>query len=85
MIFTFSTTVIIGLIYKRIKNSNKTKKLPNPRGGKFIDQCVEPDSIYELVDPTLQIVVKRMIGLSVQSGSIIISPALLILAYIVSR
>jgi hypothetical protein len=47
-----------GVIYRRMKNSNKKIKMPNPKGGTFIDDCVEPDFIYDLVDPHFQIVVK---------------------------
>jgi hypothetical protein len=58
MFASFLLIMTTGVIYRRMKNSNKKIKMPNPKGGTFIDDCVEPDFIYDLVDPHFQIVVK---------------------------
>jgi hypothetical protein len=57
----------------------------NPAGGDFIDNCIEPDAVYEVVDPTLEILIKQMLNLPLQAGPVIISVPVLIIAYIVSR
>ena len=85
MILSFLVTTVTGIAYRRIKNSNKKIKMPNPTGGGFIDECIEPDSIYELVDPSIQIILKQMLNLPSGSGPIVISVPLLILSYLVSR
>jgi len=85
MFISFLLTTITGIVFRRIKNSNKKIKMSNPKGGAFIDDCIEPDSIYELVDPALEIIVKQMLKLPPSAGPIIISTPLLILSYIVSR
>jgi hypothetical protein len=46
MFISFLLTMVTGIAYRRIKNSNKKIKMPNPKGGTFIDDCIEPDSIY---------------------------------------
>lgn len=50
-----------------------------------MDNCIEPDSIYELVDLALEIVLKQMLNLPPEAGPVVISVPLLILSYIVSR
>ena len=88
MILAFVVTLVAGVIFRKIKklNSNDTTtKMTNPRGGTFIDDCIELDSVYEVVNAHLEIVTKRMLKLSLSDGPIIISTPLLILAYIVSR
>lgn len=85
MVFSFLLTMVAGIAYRKIKSSNKKIKMANPKGGAFIDGCIEPDSIYELVDPSLEIVLKQMLNLPPEAGPIIISVPLLILSYIVSR
>jgi len=84
---SFLLTMLTGIAYRRIKfqNSNKKIKMPNPKGGAFIDECIEPDSIYELVNRPLEIVLKQMLNLPPEAGPIVISVPLLISAYIVSR
>ena len=82
---SFLLTMLTGIAYRRIKNSNKKIKMPNPKGGTFIDDCIEPDSIYELVDRPLEIVLKQMLDLPPEAGPMVISVPLLILSYIVSR
>jgi hypothetical protein len=85
MVVSFLLTMVTGIAYRRFKNSSKTIQIPNKKGGAFIDGCIEPDSIYELVDRPLEIVLKRMLNLPPEAGPIVISVPLLILGYIVSR
>jgi hypothetical protein len=85
MVICFLLTMTTGVIFRKVKNFNKRIKIPNPVGGTFIDECIEPDSAYELVDRSLEIVLKQMLNLPPQAGPIIISVPLLTLAYIVSR
>merc|ERR1712232_609334 len=60
-------------------------KMSNLRGGKFIDDCIEPDSVYEVLDPALEIVIKQMLDVPPAFGPVVISVPVLILSYIVSR
>jgi hypothetical protein len=85
MVISFLLTMVTGIFYRRVKNSNKKIEMPNPKGGTFIDECIEPDSIYELVDRPLEIVLKQMLNLPEEAGPVVISVPLLILSYIVSR
>lgn len=55
------------------------------RGGDFIDNCIEPDSVYEVVSPALEIVIKQMLNLHPAAVPVIISVPVLILSYIVSQ
>ena len=59
--------------------------LINLRGGKFIDDCIEPDSIYEVLDPSLEIVIKQMLNVPPAFGPVVISVPVLILSSVVSR
>ena len=85
MLLSFLLTMGIGIIFRRIKNSNKEIKMSNLRGGKFIDDCIEPDSVYEVLDPALEIVIKQMLDVPPAFGPVVISVPVLILSYIVSR
>jgi len=85
MLLSFLLTMTVGIAFRRIKNSNKKIKMSNPTGGDFIDNCIEPDSVYEVVDPALEIVIKQMLKLRPEAGPVIISVPVLILSYIVSR
>jgi hypothetical protein len=86
ILISFLLTVITGLIYKRLKKSTKIIKVPNQKGGaSFIDDCIELDSVYELVDRPLEIVLKRMLNLPPEAGPLIVSAPLFIFAYFVSR
>jgi hypothetical protein len=73
MVISFLLTMVASAVWRkrRIAKSAKKIKIANPKGGGFIDECIEPDSIYELVDRPLEIVLKQML--------------VLILSYIVSR
>jgi hypothetical protein len=84
MLISFLLTMGTAVAYRRMKNSNKKIEIPNPKGGAFIDQCIEPGSVYELVDRPLEIVLKQMLNLPLEAGPLVISGPLLILAYIVS-
>ena len=85
MLLSFLLTMGIGMTFRRIKNSNKEIKMSNVRGGKFIDECIEPDSVYEVLDPALEIVIKQMLGVLPAFGPVVVSVPVLILSYIVSR
>ena len=85
MVLSFLFTMGIGIAFRRIKNSNKEIKMSNLRGGKFIDDCIEPDSIYEVLDPGLEIVIKQMLNVPPAFGPVVISAPVLILSYVVSR
>lgn len=85
MLFSFLLTMTLGLAFRKIKNSKKKIKMPNPKGGESIYDCFDPGSVYELVDPSVEIVVKQMLDLPPEAGPLIISVPVLILAYIVSR
>jgi len=86
MLISFLLTMVTGIAYRRrIKNLNKKIKMPNSRGGTYIDDCLDPDSVYELVDSSLEIVLKQMLNLPPEAGPVVISVPLLILSYIVSR
>lgn len=85
MFISFLLTMGIGVVFRRIKNSNKEIKMPNLRGGNFIDECIEPDSVYEVLDPTLEIVIKQMLNLPPAFGPVVISVPVLILSYVVSQ
>ena len=85
MVISFLLTMGIGVVFRRIKNSNKEIKMSNLRGGNFIDECIEPDSVYEVLDPALEIVIKQMLNLPPAFGPVVISVPVLILSYVVSQ
>nr|ULD16173.1 hypothetical protein [Cylindrotheca closterium]ULD16250.1 hypothetical protein [Cylindrotheca closterium] len=85
MVISFLLTMGIGVVFRRIKNSNKEIKMSNSRGGNFIDECIEPDSVYEVLDPALEIVIKQMLNLPPAFGPVVISVPVLILSYVVSQ
>ena len=85
MVISFLLTMGIGVVVRRIKNSNKEIKMSNLRGGNFIDECIEPDSVYEVLDPALEIVIKQMLNLPPAFGPVVISVPVLILSYVVSQ
>ena len=85
MLLSFLLTMGIGIAFRRIKNSKKKIKMSNLRGGRFIDDCIDPDSVYEVLDPSLEIVIKQMLGLPPAFGPVVVSVPVLILGYLVSR
>jgi hypothetical protein len=87
MVISFLLTMVASAVWRkrRIAKSAKKIKIAHPKGGGFIDECIEPDSIYELVDRPLEIVLKQMLDLHPEEGPIVISVPVLILSYIVSR
>lgn len=85
LIISFLSTVLLGLIYKKIKNSRKKIQEKNLRGGDFIDTCIDPNGAYEILDPNLEITVKQMLKLQPTAEAVIISVPVAILAYIVSQ
>ena len=87
MFISFLLTMGIGVAFRRIKNSNKEIKMSNLRGGNFIDKCIKLDSVYEVLDPALEIVIKQMLNLPPAFGPVVIfiSVPVLILSYIVSQ
>lgn len=85
MLLSFLLTMGIGIAFRRIKNSNKKIKMSNLRGGRFIDTSIDPDSVYEVLDPGLEIVIKQMLNLPPAFGPVVVSVPILILSYLVSR
>lgn len=88
ILISFLLTLLVStackIVFRKIKQLNKKTEIPNPKGGEgFIDQCIEPDSAYELVDPALQLTVRRMLDIPSEKGPLIISVPVLILAYLV--
>ena len=75
MVLSFLLTMVLGIIYrnKKIKNWNKNIQIPDPKVWAFIYDCIEPDSIYELVNRPTKIVLKQMLNLRPEAGPIIIS------------
>jgi hypothetical protein len=84
MLLVFLVTMISGVFYRRRKNANKLRKMPNITGGN-IDKCIDPNAAYELLDRPTEIVLKQMLIILPEAGPIIISVPLLIVAYVVSR
>jgi hypothetical protein len=80
----FLLTMSTGLICRRIKNSKKKIVISNPKGGGFIDECIEPDGVYEVIDRPLKIVLRQMLSLRGKSGLLLISADLFFAAYIAS-
>lgn len=85
MVISFLLSTVTALAYRTIIKRSKKMKMSNPKGGAFIDNGIKPDSIYELVDPSLQVVVKQMLYLPPEAGPIVISAPVLVLSYISSR
>jgi hypothetical protein len=80
--------MLAGVAYRkmRIKYSRIESIVPSPKGGAlFIDDSIAPGAIYELVDPYLTIIIKRMLDTPLVVGPIVISVPVLIASYIVSR
>jgi hypothetical protein len=67
-----------------MKHFKKRIEIANPRGVALVD-CFNSRSVYELVDRSLEIILKRMLNLPPESGPLIVSVPLLLLAYVVSR
>jgi len=42
-------------------------KILNPTGGSF-DKCIEPDFVYEVLYPALEIVIKQMLDLCTEAS-----------------
>ena len=82
MWISFVLTMILAIRLRRI--INKKIEIPNPTGGVFIDQCIDPDSAYEVIDAGLKIVIRRMLD-SPSDVRQIISGPVLILTYFVSQ
>lgn len=81
---SFLLTLVISKIYNRFKNGKTEIKLPNPKGGAFVDNCIESDLIYELVDTSVAITIRQMLDLPSQYGPVVVSVPVLILGYIVA-
>ena len=83
---TFATILSIRILSRRIKGSEKKIKMANPKGGgNLIDECIEPDSIYELIDPSLEIIVRRVLKLPPETGPLIISGPVFLFSYIILK
>lgn len=55
------------IIFRKIKNSNKKIKISNPEEDKFINDYIESNSVYKLLYPALEIVVKQTLNLSLEA------------------
>ena len=85
MFISFLLSTILGLTVKKFINSYSEKKkikMANPKGG--IDQCMDPDSVYEVLDPVLEVVIRRMLKVPMVGVTEIISPEVLIMSYAVA-
>jgi hypothetical protein len=85
MLVSFLIPVFLGVFLRRIRKSNETKKVLKPKGGAFIDDCVDPNFSYELMDNQLVIIIKRMLNLKPSAGPVIITPSVLFMGYYGSR
>ena len=85
MFISFLLTMTMGVVFRRLKSRNRKVKMPNPTGGDSIADCIDPHSVYEVVDPALEIVIKQMLNLRSKTGPIIISVPVLIITYLVSQ
>ena len=80
------TTLMIQIVKITVHICKPRKiKMANPKGGEFIDECIEPDSIYELVDPNLQVAVRQALDLTGKKGPLIITAPVLMFAYIIAK
>ena len=88
ILFGFGITVSLGLTYRFLKNRfyiPQKKQLPNPQGGNFIDQCIDPESVYEVVDSSVEVMIRKMLSIPNEVGPLVISTEVLILAYILAK
>ena len=88
MFISFLLTMIVGISFRKIrniiKNSCSEEKKIKMINGAFFDECIHPDSVYEVVDPRLEIVIKRMLKIPSTGDTVIISGEVwevLIMAY----
>ena len=85
-------TVIFGLIYRKVKTKIKTlinnkRSVITPKKGCrfFIDKYIDTSSVYEVLDPRLEIVLRQMLNVPPSVDPIIISVPVLIMSYVVMR
>ena len=50
-----------------------------------MDRFIELNTVYEITNLILEIVIKQLLGLPIEIGLIIVSAPVLILSYIISR
>jgi len=91
LLLTFLVSAGVALIFRgrKIRKSLQEDIKKIPKGGEieilpYIDQCLEqPDRVYEVVSPGLEIMLKRMLRITSDIGPIVVSPSVLIIAYVV--
>lgn len=86
-LFSYSVFSVVKRVRKsrQIKDFNKKLRLSNPTGGDFIDRCIDGDGVYELVDPYLEVAIRKILDLGPKAGTIILSLRVFILTYIISQ
>lgn len=62
-------------------------KILNLRVGqrRFLDECIKQEFVYELLDPGLEICIKKMFHLPMTFNSVVVFVPVLILSYFVYR
>ena len=89
LLVTFLVSAGVALIFRGRKiRKSLQEDMKKIKGGEieiipYIDQCLEPDRVYEVVSPGLEIMLKRMLRITSEIGPIVVSPSVLIIAYVV--
>ena len=91
LLLAFLVSASVALIFRgrKIRKSPQDDMKKIGKGGEieilpYIDQCIEqPDRVYEVVSPGLEIIVKRMLRITSDIGPIVVSPSVLIIGYVV--
>lgn len=78
-------TMCLSAAFKTIKNLNKEIKMSNLKASRFRDDYIELDSVHEVLNLSLEIVIKQMLNLSLFVSPVIISVPVLTLYYLISR
>lgn len=92
---SFLLTVIAGVTFRTFKSKKKNtplfsegekKTFRSPLGGALsIIDCIDPDDVYEVVDPSVELIVRRMIKALSKPKTEIVTPPVFIMAYSISR
>lgn len=88
MVFTFllgfGLTIIVKklkqFVEKKLKNHQKQTKDPLKIEGGGFEKCIEPDKIYEVIDPGMKLAIRDMFNHINDSDTLFITPHALILA-----
>lgn len=81
-----TVTFLLTLTYVWLLEKLKIQML-DLRGGRrrFIEECIKPDFVYELLDPGLEIFIKKMFYLPMTFNSVVIVVPVLILSCFIYR